>query len=482
MKIRFLSLVLCFLLLAPVFFTACNNSNDAFLADGGNDGETYAGDPNLTFFMSDDNYFDVQNFYLFNKSPKDAGNGEPEYVPVVGFSFIDLAERENTRKVDEPYVFLDEFKVSGYMADSDAIDDCLKQLLSPSFAVVKNVPTANDFVAYGLAREADMAEDCYAEYVIAFNNDITDDNGRYIETVRQRIYFSELTENDTRYAFTEVYKIESDGSVGDKLYDLDMIIEVNAESFGFLEWNRYDWINQDILYCNIAFCREITLDSDAYSAKFTLDNSSSDCTETIHSTYIKVHATDSENNEKTPFSYIDIIDENGNSWVITSNDVVCFSPNGEELTITTADYDNNFLGAEACVLNGYIRCADGTRVYVKADEVIVSNGDDTLTYIRYELSLFRKYYMTLLYSTFSEVCVLSESERSAVTSDENIVLIMNITYTDGKNDLYKFYRLNSSTSYVTINGNGFFCILNSRVDKIISDAQKFFTNQPIAPK
>ena len=48
-------------------------------------------------------------------------------------------------------------------------------------------------------------------------------------------------------------------------------------------------------------------------------------------------------------------------------------------------------------------------------------------------------------------------------------------------DVYKFYRISSRKAYITVNGNGGFYVYSSRVEKFITDAQRFFNKEIIDP-
>ena len=50
---------------------------------------------------------------------------------------------------------------------------------------------------------------------------------------------------------------------------------------------------------------------------------------------------------------------------------------------------------------------------------------------------------------------------------------------EGREKTYRFYSLTSRKAYITINGNGGFYVQADRMERIISDVQKFFANQKI---
>ena len=269
-----------------------------------------------------------------------------------------------------------------------------------------------------------------------------------------------------------------------------MIVEIEGHSLEFLNWDEYDWIESNYLRLNIAFCDEIILDAPNYKAIFDLKNSKDPSSETISSSLLEVYATDSNGNAVTTFSPKTFVDNNQNRWVVSTTDVKCYSASGEELSIKSGSsyYTKNVMGTQVRALNGAIACADGRMVYVSADEVKVQ-GAETVKYTRYDTDLFRHFYQTLLYSTISDSYKLSD-EEATVPTEENRMLTLTVKNTEGKTTVYTFYYLTSRKAYITVsvdtgNGlsepNGGFYVLSSRVEKIISDAQRFFALEEIDP-
>ena len=472
--------------------------------------------PQLTYPMAMNDYFDVEDFIIFNKNhayvpgtsddgeESDADNsntenseGEEEkeedittqkYLdPVVGFDYIDLTERENTIRSNEPYVFLSSFKLSGYQASNDKINACLQGLYDPAYVkVVKFDPSMEDFIKYKLAFEDGVDKDgkpeytIYPEHIISYKFDTKDEDGNVNGTVYNFIYVSEVTEKGTRYAFTEVYDTKKDGSMGEILYDYKMIVEIEDHSLEFLNWDRYDWINSSYFNLGIAFCDKITISTPDYDAVFELDNSESDSVDSINSTLLKVIGSDSEGNEKTTFSQLKVVDESGNLWVITGTEIKCYNSEGTEYTkIKSAHYDYNVMKTQVRVFDGYIPAADGSRVYVDANQVRVVSDTETV-YVRYDTNLFRKFYQTLLYASISDSYEMSAEDEAALIADESkLLLTMTVLNSEGEETVYKFYRLTSRKTYITINGNGGFYVISDRVEKIVSDCQKFFAGELI---
>ena len=89
------------------------------------------------------------------------------------------------------------------------------------------------------------------------------------------------------------------------------------------------------------------------------------------------------------------------------------------------------------------------------------------------------------YRAVLEICTalsdseLSDEEKANVVTDENCLLTMTILNSEGKENVYRFYKLTSRKAYITINGNGGFYVLTDRVEKFVSDAQRFFAGELI---
>lgn len=424
--------------------------------------------PAIVYPMTINTFFDVENFTIYKRGSAD---------PVVGFSFISIADRLNTVNSSRLYTFT-AGDFDGYTPHHDNMFDTMQNLYQPSFAGVKKLaPTDEDFKKYGLA-EVVVDEDGneklnhISEYTISFNFDVTDSGET--ATIQHIIEISAKDkETGNYYAYSTFYNADT----GKYLYSYDMIVEVEGHTFNFLEWNPYKWINNQYMDINIAFCKKITIDSaDGYYAEFNLDNSKSTQGENISSDKIEISAKDSNGNSINTFSTLTVMDKNGIFWTVTQSNITAVNSAGNKVTITDSYYAFNKLKKQVVVIPKHIPCYDGSRVDVYADEVVVTDpaGNKT-TYVRYATDLFRRFYTSMIISSVEDAYVMSAEEEAALTADpEKLIMTVTITDIDGNDKVYKFYSLTSRKAYVTVNGTGGFYVLTNRVNKYANDAQKFF--------
>ncbi len=451
--------------------------------------------PQLTYPMTLNTYLWVEDFYIAKKNPdwNVGDNEDKKFISPVSFSFVPLEERENTIYVHTPFFFTKGFELDGYEVSTDNINEALGAIYQPAFKeVVAFNPTDKELVEYGLATVTGKDEngkpkyELDSEYVISFNYDAYDETtSKVIATINNSIYVSEI---DGRfYAFTVICPIDENGSLETNAqYTLNMIVEIESHTFDFLGWDRFDWINDKYISNNIAYVDkiEITDHQSGYSSVFELDNSKTDVSQNVASDLLQVTASDSNGNLTTTFSQMTVVDTSGNTWIITSSEIKCYSPSGSELKITSAYYDYNSLGKQVRANKGQIHSIDGRLVTVNADTIVI-NGAENVTLSRYDTELFRRFYQTLLYSTISNTYEMSEEDEQALLGDPSkLLLTMKISDTEGGYKEYKFYKLTSRKAYITIStkegkANGGFYVLSGRVEKFVSDSQRFFKLEDI---
>lgn len=428
--------------------------------------------PILNYPLSINNYLQLKNFKVYNENTDTTD---------IAFSFLSSEDRGLYN--DVTYSF-DLEKYDGYIPNSTRIQDVLTYFYQMDFAgVTKLAPSDEELVKYGLAKivtDGDSEKFEYAgAYQLLFDYEVYDDNNKYVETLKHLIYISEKNENGNYYAYSLIY----DAETLEPMYSYDMIVEVKGHCFSFLEWHSSDWIENRYFALNIANCQTIRFETTDYRAEFTLDNSLSDTSSTLSSTYIQIHGEDSDGHNIDTFSALQVTDKSGNIWTVTQTNITATNAQGTTLTIADAYYTYNALGTQVKVIPEYIAAANGARIQVSANEVIVTdaNGNKT-TYVRYATDLFRLLYRTLTTSTFESYYVLTEEEENALIADESRLLLeLTVTDINGETTEYKFYSLTSQKAYITVNGNGGFYVLPSRVAKFVSDTHKFFNFEVIDP-
>ena len=139
------------------------------------------------------------------------------------------------------------------------------------------------------------------------------------------------------------------------------------------------------------------------------------------------------------------------------------------------------------VRSGYIECGS-YRVEVLANSVTVIYNDGTRqSYVRYSTDLFRELYLTMGYSMLVDSYDLTDEEEAALVGDASKwLLTLKLSASDDKGNsevkTMEFYRISSRKAYIRINGNGGFYVQSDRIEKIISDTEKFLTLQIIDPE
>ena len=229
----------------------------------------------------------------------------------------------------------------------------------------------------------------------------------------------------------------------------------------------------------MAFIGKIKIESDGYWAEFILDNSKNTTGDISDVTNQEIIGTDSKGNFVHTLAKLNVVDKNGIIWTITPNDITATNSLGESQKISTAYNARNMLDKQVKAVTGYIDARDGSRVEVSANEVVVTlpNGEKVV-YVRYATDLFKRYYQTLAVSSVEDTYVMSAEEEA---QDRELLLTITTTNIEGEVKEYKFYSLTSRKVYLTVNGVGGFYILSNRVDKFVSDAQKFFDFELIDP-
>ena len=149
-----------------------------------------------------------------------------------------------------------------------------------------------------------------------------------------------------------------------------------------------------------------------------------------------------------------------------------------------------------------VKNAAGATVDVTANNVIIHMPTgDTISYLRYETELFRRFFQTMLYANLVDSYELTDEEEQTLINDPSKhLLTIEMTIKDSdksvKNEetgkvevvpgkittnVYSFYKISARKAYITVNGRGGFYVYTSRLEKIISDAMRYFNGQDIDP-
>ncbi len=472
--------------------------------------------PMISYPLGMMTYADVQNFVVRKMETDRDDKGSPIYKPVVSFSFKDISERDNTIWAAYPYYFddvdfMDEIRsMKGYTPHTNNISSALRNLYEPEFVdVIRLNPTNEELVRYGLYEtlcdqagnpildeKGNVQYSPASQYTLAFDHTIEDEeNPKLSYTHSHDILISKKNELGNYYVYTYItttgYEKQSDGSL-EKIrgytYSYNTIVEVAGHTLDFVDWDTMKWVSKSIVQDHIAFIDRIEIESPGYSASFDLDNSESDQNSTS-SDYLKVHATDSKGRDLTTFNYLRFT-ANGKIWYVTATDIQCFTLDSkgnevkQELGSGSFHYEYDALGFQVLVgsNNGKI---PGALAYVFANEVTTNGSSGEKNYVRYSTNLFRLLYQSFFYIEIINSYEVSAEEEKTLTDESNLILRMTVHTEDRdgtKNqNVYSFYRISSRKAYITINGNGGFYVQADRIEKILSDVEKFFNYQPIDP-
>lgn len=475
--------------------------------------------PVLCYPMTMGTYFDVENFSLSHRNTDVYENGADLadiYDNMISFSYIDLSERENTMATNTPYVF--ELDLEGYSASTDAITATLYNFVAPKIIGTKKfAPTEQDLIDYGfLVEEKDengetvkldgkIQYTSFAKHYISYSYDVPknkDDTSGTSQKIHQKILVSdrdyEETGNYYAYTYETVEYTDKKGQVHTLSFNYDYIIEVDGNTFNFLKWDEYDWLDPYYFNKSIAYIESIKISSPEwaydYNASFVLDDSLTPTTGSGSSTIaLQVFAEDSLGNIKSTFGRAVFLDVNDIEWTITYDDIYAYShKTNKEQEINVSYYDYNSIGTQVLCRTGVINCKDGRKVEVSADYVTITNTNGTKEkLLRYDTYVFRLYLQTFLYSTIIDTYSLTKEEEAALISDpKNLLMTFEYVTRDAESagattekTTVSFYKLPGTNrkAYIKIGDNGGFYVYTRRLEKFVTDSLKFFNSQLIDP-
>ena len=436
--------------------------------------------PNIIYPVTANDYFDVQNFTI-NKRVDGA------LQQMVGFSYIDLEDREGTIYGIHPYVFMESSFV-GYHPNYDNIDAVLLSLMDPTIVEVTVLsPTNEDKVKYGLMDKIENPDGTFSytynsAYTYSFDRSLAVEGTEDKIDIHQTVYISSQNERGNYYVFTSIRFLDATSESLLQGVTLDTITEVSAATFKCLTYDADEWIYPMFGEIAINNTQRIELIAPGYKSEFDV----------IYTTLgddisaMQIQYKDNLTNELcATFHGLTFKDKSGNTWYITPSQVVVYAKDGTELKPDTRKYEHNALGEQVQVMDGYAESKDGSmKVKVLANYVIVQSAAGTEYYLRYENTLFKRLFGYVTTAKIAEGYHLSDEEESALITDPSKHQLT-IKVTDVENNVftYNFYYLTSRKSYLTIGEGdkqvGGFYVQTSKVTDILSNSKKFFAGEII---
>ena len=96
-----------------------------------------------------------------------------------------------------------------------------------------------------------------------------------------------------------------------------------------------------------------------------------------------------------------------------------------------------------------------------------------------DLEQFRDYFIALVWTQFDGEADISEEDAKVLISDDKNLMFTMRYKTGYRETEFKFYRYSERRTYVTVNGIGGLYVVVPQVEKLITDAQKILTGEPI---
>ena len=451
--------------------------------------------PVIVYPMTLTTYFDVSNFMIIpgEEYRKSKADSEYQMQPFVCFSFSDMDSRFGTFYHSRSY----NLQIpKGYLANTEATDATLQSLYGMNFVgVTKLGVTDADMTAYGLDDP---------EYVIYYVFHVTDEKTGKVHDLEQLVPVSKKTARGTYY-------------VGSCMFD--MICEVPDTSMLFLEYKLIDWVDSEYFDMYLAYGTEVEVKTkDGTDVLFTLDNSRSDSmsnatwsekaqqNNSLASDKMVMHGRDAAGNEVDAFSAYTITDQKGFTWTITADKITAVNAEGTKCDIEGLYHSYNALGDTVAMLSGRIVGVNGDTVEsITPDYVLITdkNGHST-KYLRYGMSIFRKFYQSLLYASLegdvhdgfygltdekiAEYCASPDEKADVIirvkTNYDDIVKLRPELKDNPypSEYVYRFYQYSERHSMITVDGGtGEFYVLRSFTDKIVEDAGRVIRGEAVAP-
>ncbi|MBQ3483375.1 MAG: DUF4340 domain-containing protein [Clostridia bacterium] len=349
--------------------------------------------PTVMVEMSATNYFDVSDFRLYRLEDY-AGGAIEDYDPFISFYYEPIEKRRGTFYSSVPYFAEEDF--DGYTINTYRADDCLMSLQELAAGKTVWLDSTEDPITVEKFRERYGQVSYYVTFNFNAERYGKEKNYAVKTEIEQRILISELSANDTYFMYNEMF---------------DMVVEVSREYLEFIEWSRYEWIDNGIFSGNIGYLTQI-----------------------------------------------EAIIPGGTTAGVT----------GVKKILLTYDNSASLSGENATDQNGNIS-SEFLKVYAQYGSMTSGTPIDVTQARRLYQSLF---YSSLAGPTgLSE----QEQEAYRATGDSGAMLVLRLTYDIGEDEPlvreYRFYDIAESARqcFVTLNGNGSFYMEQNRVDKLVRD-------------
>ena len=370
--------------------------------------------PNAVVPMGSSNYFDMQNFTIMELTGV-TGNDwtNAAYRQIVQFSYIPIELRTGTINASRPYVgYIGDPPAgggegslsSGYHINYYNADDCLQNLQMMQGMHVVWLDNGRDNTLDYIS----FTEKYGCRFAMNFNF-ISERNGADRDyapktEVEQRIWISPKTEDDTYFVYSDFY---------------DMVVEVEAIYFEFLEWQDVEWVEKDILSVHVGYVEKL---------EFMIGNG-----------------------------------------VLT---------NGGKTHHVVLDFDNSKSDQSEASNSGYVT-TDALEIFATYNNGTAHIGEQISTDLYRQLHLVLLYSSLEGDATLS--AAEQEAYRNAGDASADLVIRMTLNE-DGvmKTYTYRFYNYTARQTYVTINGVGTSYMLHKQMDKIISDLGKLLSGTSIS--
>ena len=458
--------------------------------------------PGIAYPTTQNDYYKVKNFEI-----KKLGLNS-EYEKLVGFNFIDIADRTDTVKGNKPYVFNDD-RSKSYYPDFDKIDVCLLNFMEPDIVDIAELHPSNQTLAdekYGLMKKVldengnpvldENGNEKYvfaSKYVVSTEREttikLTNTTSNGTETTKnvklkylQTIYISEKNEKGNYYSYTTI-SILDDSEVDSIDVDLDMICEVLGSTYNFLNFTKNEWTYPAFMETGIKYATKLEMSTPDYSVSFNINNltdkynviKNGKVTEETYNA-ISISASDSKGNKVDTFGMINAKEaDKKHRWYVSRTDVKLFDADGNErFSNTDMKMGTNAIGEKTRYLAKPFKTADGRIIYVNLNDikVIFPNGTSR-TFVRYQTMIFQKFFQGInslrLVGEYTP-----EDEEALISNPDNLYATFSLTNNEKETITAKFYTITSRKLYVTVNGEGGYYVSTADIDRLLENVGNFF--------